>query len=137
MNIMKTLIYLPILLILTMSCSKSNNDDSSKPSIIGKWKLIELYNSDGGTSPTWHTVTNGYLLEFFSNGTFTSTKHIECTTGSYTISPTNEVNMTYNCVSFTNSYLEKVETNTSTQLILKPTYMNCDEGCSVKFEKVN
>jgi len=134
---MKTLIYLPILLILTMSCSKSNNDDSSKPSIIGKWKLIELYNSDGGTSPTWHTVTNGYLLEFFSNGTFTSTKHIECTTGSYTISPTNEVNMTYNCVSFTNSYLEKVETNTSTQLILKPTYMNCDEGCSVKFEKVN
>ena len=137
MNIMKTLIYLPILLILTMSCSKSNNDDSSKPSIIGKWKLIELYNSDGGTSPTWHTVTNGYLLEFFSNGTFTSTKHIECTTGSYTISPTNEVNMTYNCVSFTNSYLEKVETNTSTQLILKPTYMNCDEGRSVKFEKVN
>jgi len=134
---MKTLIYLPILLILTMSCSKSNNDDSSKPSIIGKWKLIELYNSDGGTSPTWHTVTNGYLLEFFSNGTFTSTKHIECTTGSYTISPTNEVNMTYNCVSFTNSYLEKVETNTSTQLILKPTYMNCDEGRSVKFEKVN
>ncbi|MBF2708278.1 hypothetical protein [Flavobacterium soyangense] len=134
---MKTLIYLPILLFLTMSCSKSNNDDSSKPSIIGKWKLIELYNSDGGTSPTWHTVTNGYVLEFFSNGTFTSTKHIECTTGSYIISPTNEVNMTYNCVGFTNSYLEKVETNTSLQLILKPTYMNCDEGCSVKFEKVN
>lgn len=134
---MKTLIYLPFLLFLTMSCSKSNDDDSSKASIIGKWKLIELYNSDGGSSPNWHTITNGYTIEFFSNGTFTSTKHIECTTGSYTISPTNEVNMTYNCVGFTNSYLEKVETNTSTQLILKPTYMNCDEGCSVKFEKVN
>ena len=134
---MKTLIYLPILLFLTMSCSNSNDDDSSKASIIGKWKLIELYNSDGGSSPSWHTITNGYTIEFFSNGTFTSTKHIECTTGSYTISPTNEVNMTYNCVGFTNSYLEKVETNTSTQLILKPSYLNCDEGCSVKFEKIN
>ena len=134
---MKTIFYLSVLFFGLFSCSKSDNNTTSNPSIVGKWKQTELYNSNGGTSPTWHTVTNGYILEFFSNGTFTSTKHIECITGSYTISPTNEVIMTYNCAGFTNSYLEKVETNTSTQLILKPSYLNCDEGCSVKFEKVN
>lgn len=134
---MKALFYLPVLFFSFLSCSKSDDNSASKQSVIGKWKLIELYNSDGGSSPTWHPITNGYTIEFLSNGTFNSTKYAECATGSYTISASNEISMTYNCPSFANNYIEKTETITNTQLILKPTYANCDEGCSVKFEKTN
>ncbi|QBN20184.1 hypothetical protein [Flavobacterium nackdongense] len=134
---MKTIFYLAILYFSALSCSKSEGDNSTKPSVVGKWKQIELYNSDGGSSPSWHTITNGYTIELLSNGTFNSTKHSECTTGSYTISSTNEISMTYNCSGFTNNFIEKIETITNTQLILKPIYINCDEGCSVKFAKLN
>jgi hypothetical protein len=134
---MKTLFFIPVLIFTLLSCSKSDNDNSIEPSVVGKWKQIELYNSDGGSSPNWHTVTNGYTIEFLSNGTFNSTKHTECSTGKYTISSINEITLTYDCTNFTNKYIEKQENLTNAQLILKPAYMNCDEGCSVKFTKVN
>jgi hypothetical protein len=134
---MKKLYYLPILLILLLSCSKNENNDPVEPTVVGKWKQIELYNSDGGSSTSWHAITNGYTIEFLNNGTFNSTKHTECSTGKYTLSASNEITLTYNCTSYTNKYIEKLESLTNTELILKPTYMTCDEGCSVKFRKMN
>lgn len=133
---MKTIIYLAVLFFCFSSCSKSDST-TSNPSIVGKWKQTEVFTSNGDSSPAWQTVANGYEIELLSNGTFTSTKYSECTTGTYIISAENEVNMVYNCAGFMNSYVEKVETITGSQLILRPTYLNCDEGCSVKFEKVN
>ncbi|MEY2693597.1 MAG: hypothetical protein RIT03_1989 [Bacteroidota bacterium] len=132
----KRIVYLTILFIGFFSCSKSDST-TSNPSIVGKWKQTELFTSNGGSSPAWQTVANGYEIELLSNGTFTSTKNSECATGTFSLSATNDLNMTYNCAGFTNSYVEKVETITDSQLILRPTYLNCDEGCSVKFEKVN
>ena len=133
---MKTIIYLAALFFCFSSCSKSDTT-TTNPSIIGKWKQTELYTSNGGSSPAWQTIANGYEIELLSNGTFTSTKYSECATGTFSLSAANEVNMVYNCAGFMNSYVEKVETITGSQLILRPTYLNCDEGCSVKFEKVN
>ncbi len=129
---MKTLFYL-IFAIIINGCTKNENE----PEIIGKWKQIEIYGSDGGASPTWHPVSNGYYLEFLKNGNFTSTKFSECNSGTFNYLNTNEVNMTYNCSNFSNNYIEIIESNTHTILILKPSYMECDEGCSVKFEKIN
>jgi hypothetical protein len=134
---MKTIIYLSVLFFGFSSCSKSDKNIVTNASIIGKWKQTELYTSNGGSSPAWQTVSNGYEIELLSNGTFTSTKYSECATGIYSISVANEVNMTYNCVGFSNSYIEIVEKITDSQLVLRPSYQNCDEGCSVKFEKVN
>ena len=136
---MKTLFYLSILFLPLFSCSKSDKDDTNPTTsnLIGKWKQIEIFGSNGGSNPTWQKVTNGYTIEFLSNGKFISSKFTECSTGGYAISITNEISMTYNCSSFTNNYIEKVETNTNSQLIIKPTYLECDEGCSVKFEKEN
>ena len=128
---MKKLFPISILLLSLISCARNNNS-SPTPSIIAKWKQTALYNSNGGSSPAWQQVTNGYTIEFFNNGTFTSTKHSECAAGNYTVSASNKINMTYTCAGFTNSYLEEIEANTNTELILKPTYLNCDEGCSVK-----
>ena len=134
---MKKLFYSTVFFITLICCSKNNNDEPTLPSVVGKWKQTELYNSNGGSTPTWNVVSNGYTIEFLSNGTFSSTKLSDCSTGTYTISGTNEISMTYNCASFTNIYVEKIENKTNSQLILKPNYLNCDEGCSVKFERIN
>lgn len=134
---MKAISYLSVLFFSLISCSKNNDEKTTLPSIVGKWKQIELYNSNGGNNPNWNVVTNGYSIEFFSNGTYSSTKISDCSTGTYTISVTNEISMIYNCAGFTNIYVEKIENNTNSQLILKPNYLNCDEGCSVKFERIN
>lgn len=134
---MKAIFYLAILFFSVISCSKNYDVKTTLPNVAGKWKQIEFYNSNGGSNPSWNVVANGYTIEFFSNGTFSSSKLTDCSTGKYVVSTTNEISMNYNCVSFTNNYVEKIETITNSQLILKPNYLNCDEGCSVKFERIN
>lgn len=134
---MRTVFYLTILFFSLVSCAKSSDDDIDSATVVGRWKQTAVYNSNGGSTPSWNTITNGYTIEFLSNGTFNSSKFSDCSTGTYTISSNNEISMTYNCENFKNNYVEKVETNTESQLILKPNYLDCDEGCSVKFEKIN
>ena len=132
---MKAIIFLSIFLLGLTSCSKDENE--TPPSISGSWKLTEIYSSDGGSNSGWHPVTNGYTYQFNSNGTFTSNRFSECNTGTYTLTSANEVKLVYTCSSFPNSYIEKIKSLTNSELILEPTYMNCDEGCNVKLTRIN
>ena len=132
---MKPLYYLFISLIFVLSCSKNNNEKSNQ-NITGKWKQVAFYNSNGGSTPIWNQVDNGYTIEFLNNGKFISTKHSECTTGDFILTTNNQISMTYNCSSFKNNFIEAIEMNTISELVLKPSYKECDEGCSVKFIKI-
>ena len=79
---MKNLIL--IFTILLLSCSNDDNKPQENP-LKGTWKLIETYSSDGGSNPQWTSVENGYTYTFNSNGTYSSTRFSECSTGEYTI----------------------------------------------------
>ncbi|APY12118.1 hypothetical protein BWZ22_13155 [Seonamhaeicola sp. S2-3] len=135
----------PIILILSMllSFTSCSDDDtkSQEESFLGTWKLIETYGSDGGSNPQWTIVDNGYTYTFSNDGTFSSTRFTECTTGTYDVS-NNTITLDYSCVGFDTgvenppgTFVENYNFENG-NIILTPTYMNCIEGCGYKFEKI-
>jgi len=133
-----------LILSMLLSFTNCNSDNGAKEqdnSIIGIWKLIETYGSDGGSNPLWTPVDNGYTYTFHENGSFTSDRFSECSEGNYSISG-NTLTLDYGCDGFTagieipegifvEKYIFKNE-----NMILSPSYMNCDEGCEYKFKKI-
>jgi len=135
----------PIILILSMllSFTSCSDDDtkSQEENFLGTWKLIETYGSDGGSNPQWTIVDNGYTYTFSNDGTFSSTRFTECTTGTYDVS-NNTITLDYSCVGFDTgvenppgTFVENYNFENG-NIILTPTYMNCIEGCGYKFEKI-
>lgn len=134
-------IFLSLIAIISFySCSQNENTEKENLSLIGSWKLIETYNSDGGSTPSWKSVENGYTYSFKSDGSFTSNRFSECTKGNYTISY-NKLTLTFDCAGFNTGienspgvFIEELIFDNSS-IILKPTYLNSIEGCSFKFKK--
>ena len=125
---------------MTTGCSEEKNEQQNN-SIYGTWKLIELYQSDGGSNPQWTTVDVAYTYTFNNDGTFSSTRFTECTSGTYDKS-NNSITLDYGCDgfntgielppgTFVESYIFE-----NANLILTPSYLNCFEGCAYKFEKI-
>jgi len=128
---MKSLILILSMLLSLTSCS----DDDTKAqevSIIGTWKLIETYGSDGGSNPQWATVENGYTYTFNNGGSIISNR-FNCN-GSYTMS-LNDITINFSCSDsqFNLIYSYVFEDG---KLILTPDLMNCDEGCGEKYQKI-
>jgi len=142
---MKKLLKLGIIfcIILTiLSCSNEDEKVENVNSIVGTWKLIEIYNDPGDGSGSWNSVENGYSYKFAVNGEFTSTRFSECSSGNYSIN-SNELTLNFDCDGFTagienpeGTFIENYGFESNT-VILVPTYLNCDEGCGWKFEKIN
>ncbi len=125
-----------------LGCSNDDENIKEENSIVGTWKLIEIYNDTGDGSASWDSVENGYTYSFSLNGEFTSTRFSECSTGNYSMN-SNKLTLDFNCDGFTTG-IENPEgtfiedyTFESTRIILVPTYLSCDEGCGWKFEKIN
>ena len=140
------IIKLSLLMILSLafftSCNNDDENTGEDNSIVGTWKLIEIYNDPGDGAGSWNSVDNGYLYKFFENGQFTSTRFSECSSGSYSMNST-ELTLDFDCDGFTTGIEDPegtfVENYTfeSNRIIFVPTYLNCIEGCGWKFEKIN
>lgn len=124
-----------------MGCS---NDDArgSNRSLIGTWKLIEVYNNPGYGPGSWNSVENGYTYTFYTFGQFTSTRFSECSSGNYAVT-SDEVALNFGCDGFTTgiespagTFIEQLTFESNT-VIFNPTYLSCAEGCGWKFEKIN
>lgn len=114
------------------SCSQDDKDQSVKNTIIGKWQLIEVYSSDGGSNPQWHPVENGYTYTFYNNAIVKSSKY-GCE-GTFSITDSS-VHLEFDCDSVKiNGYFDFkfIEKN----LILTPNPNTCIEGCDEKFMKI-
>lgn len=133
---MKILLNISLICLVLCSCSKDDTSTESAATVTGKWKQIESYGSDGGSGPTWTPISNGYILKFLDDGTFTATKFADCQVGNYSISTSNQIVMMYNCETFTTNDLQQIESLSESQMILKPTDSNCDEGCGEKFQRI-
>lgn len=129
-------------LLTITSCSKSEGNNQIENSIYGTWQLIATYGNDGGNSPQWNAVNNGYTYTFNTDRSFTSNRFTECSAGIYELTSSTLV-LKYNCSGF-NTGIEnppgtfvEIYAFENTELILTPSYLNCDEGCSNKFKKIN
>ena len=125
-----------------MGCSNNDENKTEENSIVGTWKLIEIYNNPGFGSGSWNTVDNGYTYTFSTNGEFTSTRFTECSSGIYSIE-SNELSLDFDCDGFTagienpeGTFIEQFAFESS-NVVFTPTYLNCIEGCGWKFEKIN
>ena len=129
---------LSLLTILLFGCSNDDENIEAEKSIIGNWKLIEVYDDIGDGSGSWNAVENGYTYGFSENGQFTSTRFSECSTGNYTID-SNQLTLSFDCDGIEDPEGRLIENYIfeSNTVIFVPTYLNCDEGCGWKFEKMN
>jgi len=86
-------------------------------------------------------IENGYVYTFKTDGSFTTNKFVlaECESGNYSVTETT-LTLIYTCTNLTsgnppgafikNYYFQ------DDKLILRPSYLNCYEGCEYKFEKL-
>ena len=141
---MKNMSLLFLLLFILSGCNDhENNRQQNPPSIYGIWQLIESYSDPGRTGEgKWIKTNDEYSYEILINGTFNSTKYNECSTGLYSISKEKKtISFTFSCDDFDPCEASSVLCNESFSfdnqyLILIPNYLQCDEGCAHKFEKI-
>ncbi len=127
---MKTILVLFGLIFSLTSCSDDENKVQEN-SIIGTWKLVEVYGSDGANGQ-WNPIENGYTYNFTEPNVLISNRFpcngiFSTQSDSLAISfdcGDNQFNMIYG-ISFDGQ-----------NLILSPDPINCDEGCAEKYEKL-
>lgn len=138
---MRYLILILSTFILNTGCSKDDSNRNLENQVLGNWKLIEIFGEDG-VGGSWQPVENGYEYNFNSDNTFSSTRFEECMTGNFVVTD-NLLRLTFDCDDFqtgfendNNEIVEMIDFDDG-NLILTPTYLNCDEGCDYKFEKIS
>ena len=131
---MKYLIYL-FYLLLSFSCS--NSDDNPKNNVpqelIGKWKVVEIYSSDGSTA-SWSPFDSGesYDIWFKENRTVVFIGNSEnCRYASYSVSNNNIYYSGNPCTTEEPIYIELL---TNFELTLD---LNSIEPYKSKFIKLN
>ena len=141
---MKNICSLLLLLLLLIDCDKAS-DKPIPPNatlIEGKWKQNEAYISAGGPQ-YWIDVDNGEEIEFYNNGTFSSNRFTECTTGTFSLEE-NKLSLEYDCDGFEtqsengDGFITYDLELFSNHFILTPTSGPiCIEGCSYKYQSEN
>ena len=138
---MKFYFYLVAYLLFFIACDKSVDEPiiADESLLVGKWEQTEAFISAGGPQ-YWIDIENGEVIEFFENGTFSSDRFSECTTGNFLIEET-ILNLEYNCTGFNSGFENEEGFITfemefySNYFILTPTSgPNCTEGCSYKYQ---
>jgi len=138
---MKSLVLLFSIVLSFSSCSQNDERENLYDSIIGTWKLTEVLSSDGGSNPQWVKIENGYTYTFNKDSSFISNRFDECQSGNFSISSDHLI-LNYDCENFTTGIESPAGTfkenyiNINDEIILKPTYLGCFEGCGNKFIKI-
>jgi hypothetical protein len=116
-NIMKAIILLFSLLVL--GCSKNDTpkgDPNNIPQeLIGKWKIIEVYETDGASEPQWRNESTiyKYNIWFKNNG-----EYIKNEGDSYGIYELENNNLKYILTNTQNSQVVYIENLTTDNLII-------------------
>jgi len=96
---MKTIILIFSLFILGCSNNHNPNEEPNIPQeLIGKWKIIEVYETDGASEPQWRDEDTGAIYDYWfkSNGSFLQSDG--AFSGSYMIDENNDIELTINNV---------------------------------------
>jgi hypothetical protein len=136
---MKHLILILLLNISISGCSEEKTEVQNT-SIYGTWQLVQSYVTDG-VNGNWEQIENGYQYEILPSNRFISNQFRECTEGTFVLKDS-EITFDYECEGFTTGIETPAGSFTyqysfdNGKLLLTPTYLNCDEGCGHKFEKI-
>lgn len=116
---------------IAMGCRNFEKGESINSDFTGTWKYSAYYDAMFG----WRNISEGYTFTFKKDSTFTSTKYESCQYGTYHIKG-DTLTLNFACSGFKAPLVEKIRRE-GTSLILTPTYLFCDEGCSYRFIKIS
>ncbi|TBW28577.1 lipocalin family protein [Gramella sp. KN1008] len=129
---MKKLLLFTLMLVISISCSKEDNNlkplDLSVNNITGTWQLTETYLSPGGETE-WQEIENGPTYNFKSNGSFTYSEG-DCTSGNFEI--LNE-NLKLSCHGSSEVYSYFIHKLDSSQMEI--SIVGCKEACVYRYQK--
>lgn len=120
-------------LILALSCSKSNDElkNNVPQELIGKWKIIEIYSSDG-SNESWSSYDSGESYDIWLKSDWSylsSNSNEDCNNGSFSI---NNAQITFlPCAS---EYPLTIETITVDILVLRDNFT--PEVYKTKYSKI-
>ena len=119
---MKTLIYF-LLTIFVSGCTKNDDPENNvPPELIGKWKIVEIYSSDG-SSASWKPHDSGQVYDlWFKNGgeTIVSNMIENCQVGTFSISANDEIIINLPC---SEKSTIPIVSLTNTNLVTNTTYI--------------
>ena len=129
--------YILLILVITfLGCSKGSEEPNNiPPELIGKWKVVERYTTDGGSDPTWSLYDSGRIYDkwFKGDGTYILTRpstNPDCMGGNYSVL---ENNITYSNNPCTTGAPVTIELLTENELIIDTNFF---EPFKVKYIKV-
>ena len=141
-----------MLFLLQISCSKSDSNPNIPKELIGKWQYVEFYggNPDENGNYPQNLITNGYVVDYKSDGTFTSTEGeyndifyginplVGLDHGTFSVSSENIITMIYTNDVDTYTINKKLNFNSDFELIFDynvPVILY-DEGFAQKLNKI-
>lgn len=134
---MKRLFFISILIAVMVGCNDDYNDKieyiKGDGTLFGTWRQTETFYHNGAEGG-WKALNDGYTYTFNKDSTFTSNRFSEFEYGTFSLSET-ELTLNFGCGNL-DSYIETVLFRED-HIILKPTYLNCFEGCGEKFRKIS
>ena len=133
---MKNMFLILTFSLMSLGCSNNNDDPQNNilPELIGKWKIVERYSTDGGSPASWSPYDSGEIYDkwFKSDGTFiiVGINNPDCASGTYSVEN--------NYITYTDSPCapEKpviIESLTHTELIIDANFF---EPIKTKYIKV-
>lgn len=131
----KLILILSIISSPILGCSKDGSSNK-QDKILGTWKHIERYSSDGATGD-WYPIDNNILYTFENDGILSVNGDFQCF-GNYNIEA-NILSIDIDCgenqwqLLWGTTFDIKFE---SDLLTLVPNPMECDEGCADKLQKI-
>jgi len=131
-NGVKYLQILSILLVFTIACKKSDNNDPIKSGLIGKWTYTESYISPAGPTD-WQPVSPpGQTIEFKHDGTFIPCESFHKDADHFEV--LDSVNVRIQPAPGGGQMRYTID-STGHQLVMSPTNPGCIEACIYKFER--
>lgn len=134
-NVMKNLILGIFALLCLIACEQEPTlvGESTAPTLVGKWQLVEQNVSDGGPS-TWEKVENGTTFRLKADSSFLGFQTFnDCQTGTYDTAA-DELILTYDCED-TPPFIYTLRKEDEA-IILSPKTVVCIEGCAYKYQKI-
>lgn len=118
-----------ILAFSTVSCQSDSNEIVPTSDLIGSWKLVQIYGSDGANGQ-WTTINDGYTYQFKNDMTLVSDR-FGCD-GNYQ-KESDSLIINFECINnhFNSLYIMSFEEG---KLML--TDPLCDEGCIEVYERL-
>jgi hypothetical protein len=135
---MKKLVFIFVIVSFFASCNNDDDSNSQDSDLVGDWKLIEMYISEGSINGTFSPVVSNKTISFLNNGIINSNGslcHLTTSVGnptSGTYFETESYFITDACTELIPNLEFSFEINGNTLIISYP----CIEPCLVKYEKL-